>query len=131
MGNAAEVHPELVKRNITPDVVTDQTPAHDLMSYVPIGDVQELDKLREKNKRAYKEKVLDAIVDHVNAILTMQRNGAVCFDYGNNLRSQAEIGGRIHERLRRTLLVSWFCACIYTAFILPGKRAVPVGSIVG
>ena len=93
VGNAAVVHPELIKRNITPDIVTDQTPAHDLMSYVPVGDVKELDKLREKNKRAYKEKVLDAIVDHVNAILAMQRNGAVCFDYGNNLRAQAEMAG--------------------------------------
>ena len=93
VGNAAVIHPELVKRNITPDIVTDQTPAHDLMSYVPVGEVKELDKLREKNKRAYKEKVLDAIVDHAKAILDMQRNGAVCFDYGNNLRSQAEMAG--------------------------------------
>ncbi|MBI5677800.1 MAG: urocanate hydratase, partial [Planctomycetes bacterium] len=93
VGNAAVIHPELVKRNITPDIVTDQTPAHDLMSYVPVGDVKELDNLREKNKRVYKEKVLDAIVDHAKAILDMQRNGAVCFDYGNNLRAQAESAG--------------------------------------
>ncbi|MDE1890865.1 MAG: urocanate hydratase, partial [Planctomycetota bacterium] len=93
VGNAAAIYPELVKRGITPDVVTDQTPAHDLMSYVPIGDVKELDKLREKNKRVYKEKVLDAIIDHVKAILTMQRTGSVCFDYGNNLRAQAEMAG--------------------------------------
>ncbi|KKO21125.1 MAG: urocanate hydratase [Candidatus Brocadia sp.] len=93
VGNAAEIHPELVKRDIIPDVVTDQTPAHDLMSYVPMGDVKELDKLRERNKRAYKEKVLDAIIDQANAILDMQRKGAVCFDYGNNLRSQAEMAG--------------------------------------
>ena len=93
VGNAAVVHPELVKRNITPDVVTDQTPAHDLMSYVPVGDVKALDILKEKSKRTYREKVLDAIIGHVTAILTMQRNGAVCFDYGNNLRSQAESAG--------------------------------------
>ncbi len=93
VGNAAAIYPELVKRGITPDVVTDQTPAHDLMSYVPIGDVKELDKLREKSKRVYKEKVLDAIIDHANAILAMQRNGSVCFDYGNNLRAQAEMAG--------------------------------------
>jgi len=72
VGNAAEIHPELVKRDIIPDVVTDQTPAHDLMSYVPMGDVKELDKLRERNKRAYKEKVLDAIIDQANAILDMR-----------------------------------------------------------
>ncbi len=93
IGNAADVYPELINRQITPDVVTDQTPAHDLMSYVPIGDVKELDKLKEKNKHAYKEKVLDAIVEHAKAILTMQRNGAVCFEYGNNLRAQAEMAG--------------------------------------
>lgn len=93
VGNAAEIHPELVKRDIVPDVVTDQTPAHDLMSYVPVGDMKELDKLRERNKRAYKEKVLDAIIDHAKAILDMQRKGAVVFDYGNNLRSQAEMAG--------------------------------------
>ncbi|TLD41789.1 MAG: Urocanate hydratase [Candidatus Jettenia ecosi] len=93
VGNAAVIYPELINRNIIPDVVTDQTPAHDLMSYLPIGDIKELDKLREKNKRVYKEKVLDAIIDHAKAILAMQRNGAVCFDYGNNLRSQAEMAG--------------------------------------
>lgn len=93
IGNAADVYPELINRQITPDVVTDQTPAHDLTSYVPIGDVKELDKLKEKNKHAYKEKVLDAIVEHAKAILTMQRNGAVCFEYGNNLRAQAEMAG--------------------------------------
>jgi len=93
VGNAAIIHPELVKRDIIPDVVTDQTPAHDLMCYVPVGDLTELDKLRERNKRAYKEKVLDAIIDHTNAILAMQRKGAVCFDYGNNLRAQAEMSG--------------------------------------
>ncbi len=93
VGNAAVVHPELVKRNVTPDVVTDQTPAHDLMSYVPVGDVKELDTVREKNKRVYREKAMDAMVDHVKAILDMQRNGAICFDYGNNLRAQAETLG--------------------------------------
>lgn len=93
VGNAAVVHPELVKRNVTPDVVTDQTPAHDLMSYVPVGDVKELNNVREKNKRVYREKAMDAMVDHVKAILDMQRNGAICFDYGNNLRAQAETLG--------------------------------------
>jgi len=93
VGNAAEVYPELINRKITPDVVTDQTPAHDLLSYVPIGDVKELDKLKEKNRHAYKEKVLDAIVEQAKAILAMQRNGAMCFEYGNNLRAQAEMAG--------------------------------------
>jgi urocanate hydratase len=93
VGNAAIIHPELVARGITPDVVTDQTPAHDLTSYVPVGDLKELDTLREKNKRVYVDKVLDAIIEHTKAILAMQRNGAICFDYGNNLRAQAEMAG--------------------------------------
>lgn len=93
VGNAAVIHPELVTRNITPDVVTDQTPAHDLMSYVPVGDLKELDTLREKNKRVYVDKALDAIIEHAKALLSMQVNGAVCFDYGNNLRAQAEMAG--------------------------------------
>ncbi|MCF6157115.1 MAG: urocanate hydratase [wastewater metagenome] len=92
VGNAAVVYPELVERNITPDVVTDQTPAHDLMSYVPVSNIHELDKLK-KNRRTYREKVLDAVIEQAKAILKMQRNGAVCFDFGNNLRSQAEAAG--------------------------------------
>ena len=93
VGNAAEVHPELVKRNIIPDIVTDQTPAHDLSSYVPIGDLKELDKLRETDKAEYHRRVLNSIRLHVDAILEMQRRGAIVFDYGNNLREQAERAG--------------------------------------
>lgn len=72
VGNAAEVHPELVKRDIIPDIVTDQTPAHDLSSYVPIGDLEELDKLREINKEEYHHRALSSIKLHVSAILEMQ-----------------------------------------------------------
>ncbi|MFQ6055224.1 MAG: urocanate hydratase [Methanosarcinales archaeon] len=93
VGNAAEVHPELVKRGIIPDIVTDQTPAHDLSSYVPIGDLEELDKLRETNKEEYHRRALSSIKLHVEAILEMQRRGAIVFDYGNNLREQAELAG--------------------------------------
>lgn len=93
VGNAAEVHPELVKRDIIPDIVTDQTPAHDLSSYVPIGDLEELDKLREINKEEYHHRALSSIKLHVSAILEMQRRGAIVFDYGNNLREQAELAG--------------------------------------
>lgn len=93
VGNAAEVLPELVKMKITPDIVTDQTSAHDLLSYVPIGKLDELDELREKNPGDYKKRALEAIELHVNAILEMQKRGAICFDYGNNLRGQAQLAG--------------------------------------
>jgi urocanate hydratase len=93
VGNAALVHPELVKRRIIPDIVTDQTPAHDIYSYVPTGDVEEMDRLREKDRDEYRKRALEAVAIHEEAILEMQRQGAVCFDYGNNLRGQAELAG--------------------------------------
>jgi len=93
VGNAAIIHPELVKRNIIPHIVTDQTPAHSLLDYLPIGNLNELDELREKNPELYKKRALESIRKHVEAILTMQERGAIVFDYGNNLRAQAEIAG--------------------------------------
>ncbi|MDC4227680.1 MAG: hypothetical protein MPW15_26495 [Candidatus Manganitrophus sp.] len=57
VGNAGEVYPELIRRGKIPDIVTDQTPAHDLLSYVPIGDVAELDRLRERDPKALSSKV--------------------------------------------------------------------------
>ena len=93
VGNAADVYPELVRRGVIPDVVTDQTPAHDLLSYVPSGDVKELDLLRVSVPAEYEKKSRESIVRHVLAMLEMQKRGAVVFDYGNNLRAQAEDGG--------------------------------------
>lgn len=93
VGNIAMVAPELVKRNIIPDVVTDQTSAHDLMFYYPEGNLQEKLKLRESNPGKFKEEALLSIKKHVQAILDMQDRGAICFDYGNNLRAQAELAG--------------------------------------
>ncbi len=75
------------------DIVTDQTPAHDLSSYVPVGNLEELDKLRETDREEYHRRALSSIRLHVEAILEMQRRGAVVFDYGNNLRAQAERAG--------------------------------------
>jgi urocanate hydratase len=93
VGNAADVFPELVKRNVTPDLVTDQTPAHDLGAYVPAGSLSELDELRGQNLAEYHQRSLAAIAKHVAAILEMQKRGAIAFDYGNNLRAQAERAG--------------------------------------
>ena len=91
LGNAAEVHPELVRRGVVPDVVTDQTSAHDpLNGYYPAGlSKEEADDLRKSNPKQYLEKARKSIVTHVKAIVKMGREGAVAFEYGNNLRQQA------------------------------------------
>lgn len=91
VGNAGYIYPELVRRGKVPDIVTDQTPAHDLLSYVPIGVLSDLDALREKDPASYRELALETIAQHAGAILEMQGEGAVCFDYGNNLRAQAAL----------------------------------------
>jgi len=90
LGNIAEVMPELVKRDIVPDVITDQTSAHDLrFGYIPAGySLEAADSLRESNPEKYDGAVLDSMVEHVQAILDLKAKGAICFDYGNNLRGQ-------------------------------------------
>jgi urocanate hydratase len=95
LGNAADIYPELVRRNIIPDVVTDQTAAHDeLNGYVPGGmSYDEALKLRRENPEKYIELSFASMVRHVQAMIDMQRAGAVVFDYGNNLRGQAQRGG--------------------------------------
>lgn len=91
--NAAEVYPELVRRKVIPDIVTDQTSAHDIFSYVPEGDLAKIDELRIKDSKEYEKRSRASLVKHVKAMLDMQSMGAVVFDYGNNIRAQAEEGG--------------------------------------
>jgi len=95
LGNAAEVHPELLKRGVIPDVLTDQTSAHDpLNGYYPMGlSKEEADKLREDNPSEYLKKAKASIKVQVEAMVEMMRKGAVTFDYGNNLRQQAYDAG--------------------------------------
>jgi urocanate hydratase len=93
VGNAAEVHPRLTRMGVVPDIVTDQTPAHDIWSYIPKGELNAMEGLRRNSPEDYKRRAYESMVKHVEAILEMQRGGAICFDYGNNLRQQAEIGG--------------------------------------
>jgi urocanate hydratase len=90
IGNAAEIYPEMVLRGVVPDVVTDQTPAHDVMSYVPAGmSLAEADKLRTSNPADYAKRSVASMSAHVQAMLEFQRRGAEVFDYGNNLRQRA------------------------------------------
>ncbi len=91
LGNAADVYQELVVRQVTPDVVTDQTSAHDALNgYVPHGiPYEEALKLRQDDHQEYIRRSMDSMAQHVEAMLQFQRRGAVVFDYGNNLRGQA------------------------------------------
>ncbi|ERM93262.1 urocanate hydratase [Caldanaerobacter subterraneus subsp. yonseiensis KB-1] len=91
VGNAADVHPELVRRGIIPDVVTDQTSAHDpLNGYVPNGmTLDEAIALRKSNPEEYVKRAKKAMAEHVLAMLEMQKRGAIVFDYGNNIRRMA------------------------------------------
>ena len=90
-GNAAEVHWELLERGIVPDVVTDQTSAHDvLMGYIPVGyNVEEAADFRKADQAAYEKAAMDSMAKHVEAMLEFQRRGSIVFDYGNNLRQRA------------------------------------------
>src|SRR5512138_784319 len=90
IGNAAEIYPELVIRGVTPDVVTDQTPAHDVLSYIPAGiTVEEAEQLRKSDPKAYEARSMESMANHIKAMLEFQRRGAEVFDYGNNLRQRA------------------------------------------
>src|SRR5437762_7371114 len=93
--NAADVLPALVARGVTPDVVTDQTSAHDALNgYVPNGmSLDEAARLRERDPDRYVARSMAAMADQVRAMLTLKERGAVTFDYGNNLRAQAQQAG--------------------------------------
>ncbi len=95
VGNCADVLPELARRGIVPDILTDQTSAHDeLNGYVPNGMTLEAAlALREVNPEEYVRRSIAAMGDHVSAMLALKRMGAVTFDYGNNLRTQAKQAG--------------------------------------
>jgi urocanate hydratase len=96
VGNAAAVVPELVRRGVVPDVLTDQTSAHDTLNgYVPLARFsgEDLDELRRTDPQAYVARALESIAAHMRALLEMQRRGAVTFEYGNNLRAQAAEAG--------------------------------------
>ena len=95
VGNCAEIFPEIFRRGIIPDIVTDQTSAHDeLNGYIPEGlTVAEAVRLRKKNPREYMDRAYESMVKHCEAMLRFMRAGSVVFDYGNNLRGQAEKGG--------------------------------------
>jgi urocanate hydratase len=99
VGNIADVLPELVRRGVVPDVLTDQTSAHDLrVGYIPAGlSPADAAALRARDPTGYERRVLDSMVTHVRAMLDLQARGAVTFDYGNNLRGQVADHRRMPE----------------------------------
>jgi urocanate hydratase len=111
VGNCAELLPEIVKRGVTVDAVTDQTSAHDpLNGYVPAGlSLEDAVELRRTDTAGYVERSMESMARHVEAMLALKRNGAVAFDYGNNIRKMAfdagckeafEIPGFVPEYIR-------------------------------
>jgi urocanate hydratase len=95
LGNAADVHPELVNRGVIPDIVTDQTSAHDpLNGYYPAGlSKEEADELRKTDRDLYLSRAKESMKVHVKAMVAMMRQGAIVFEYGNNIRQQAYDAG--------------------------------------
>ena len=98
LGNAGEILPELLKRNFIPDVLTDQTSAHDMLfGYVPMEmSFEEALILREKDPETYIKKARATVVTHVNAMLDFQKRGSITFDYGNNIRGEAKENGVVN-----------------------------------
>ena len=95
VGNCAEVFPEIYRRGMIPDIVTDQTSAHDeLNGYIPEGlTMQEAGQLRKADPKEYIRRSYESMVKHCDAMVRFQKAGSVVFDYGNNLRGQAQTGG--------------------------------------
>jgi urocanate hydratase len=90
IGNAADIYPEMVLRGVVPDVVTDQTPAHDVLMYVPSGlSVTAADAIRKQDPAEYERRSMESMARHVEAMLAFKHMGAEVFDYGNNLRQRA------------------------------------------
>jgi len=90
IGNAADVYTELMIRNVIPDVVTDQTSAHEALMYVPMDfSIAAADELRISNPEEYRKRAMASMAKHVEAMIQFQRLGAEVFDYGNNIRQQA------------------------------------------
>ncbi len=98
IGNAGEVHHEILKRGIIPDVVTDQTSAHDMLNgYVPMGmSFEDALELRKSNPEKYISLSRNTVVKHVEAMLEFQKRGSIVFDYGNNIRGEAKENGLIN-----------------------------------
>jgi urocanate hydratase len=124
VGNAAEIEPQWAKAGVAFDVVTDQTSAHDaLVGYVPAElTLNDARILREHQPDVYLERSMRSMADHVRAMLAFQDAGAVVFDYGNNLRAQAEEAG-----VENAFDYPGFVPAFIRPALLRGEGAVPLG----
>jgi len=95
LGNAAEIYWQILEKGVIPDVVTDQTSAHDVLyGYIPLGlSIDEANELRRSNQPEYEKRAMDSMSRHVEAMLEFKKRGSVVFDYGNNLRQRAMDNG--------------------------------------
>jgi urocanate hydratase len=120
IGNAADVLPELVVRGVTPDVVTDQTCAHDPLMYLPNRmTMEDAEALRHRDAKEYQKRSLQAMAEHCQAMVEMQKQGAVVFDYGNNLRQQAFNAGYAEVKAGGDLDGAWVYPGFVPAYIRP------------
>ena len=120
IGNAAMVFPELVVRGVTPDVVTDQTCAHDPLMYVPHDiALDDAVRLRKSDPQGYQERSMEAMAIHCRAMVEMQERGAVVFDYGNNLRQQAFNAGYKEVKVGGEQSGEWVYPGFVPAYIRP------------
>jgi urocanate hydratase len=120
IGNAADVFPELVVRGVTPDLVTDQTCAHDPLMYLPNGlTMEEAVALRKQDPKEYQKRAMQAMAEHCRAMVEMQRLGAVVFDYGNNLRQQAFNAGYTEVKVGGQPDGEWVYPGFVPAYIRP------------
>ena len=120
IGNAADVFAELVVRGVTPDIVTDQTCAHDPLMYVPNGlSLERAVELRKRDAKGYQERSMRAMAQHCRAMVEMQKRGAVVFDYGNNLRQQAFNAGYREAKAGGDPAGEWVYPGFVPAYIRP------------
>jgi urocanate hydratase len=128
VGNCADLIPELAKRGVVPDILTDQTSAHDpIGGYVPNGlTLEQALELRKSNPQEYRKRAVAAMGEHVQGMLDLQKLGAVTFDYGNNIRTFAYEAG-----VKNAYDFPGFVPAVHPAAVLRGQRAVPLGSTLG
>ncbi|OIP13636.1 MAG: urocanate hydratase [Caldiserica bacterium CG02_land_8_20_14_3_00_36_38] len=89
LGNTGEILPELIKRGVRPDIVTDQTSAHDIMSYIPMGmTINEARELKTRDPEDYKKRSIETMIKHMEAMVQYKRMGVTTFTYGNNINGQ-------------------------------------------
>ncbi len=126
-GNCAAVLPELLRRGIEADIVTDQTSAHDPLAYLPLGvSVAEWHDYAQRAPDEFIERARQSMAAHVEAMVGFMEAGAEVFDYGNSIRKEAELGG-----YSARLGIPRLRARLHPSALLRGQRALPVGGVVG